>query len=273
MNTAQKIMAAGIVAILCVGAVYIVFDDDDPPERFRTSWDLVTVDEIADMSSSEALEELQTASDRFVEQASRGTLSPKAMTALLEDLNGTMKETTYALGLFYWDHYRDPTGLSEEYVGWSTFDNLCIDIWDSVLREVLNGPGGDTLRKVIGDEAADALLADESMSEEEIALREMESVILSRYYEATDPDDLATNLQELVDVAQGTDTTATRTTPTRSRTSARSGRTRRRCSRTWSGIPSGTCSRRSARPRGSHGRVRPTPTRGRTSCSPMWRCS
>lgn len=200
MNTAQKAMAVAVVAILCIGAVYIVLDDDGPTTRLRTSWDLVTVDEIADMSSSEAFEELQTACDRFVEQASSGTLSPKAMDGLLDDLNDTVKETAYALGLFQWNYYRDPTGLSEEYIGWSAFDSRCMDIRNTALREVLEGPGGDTLRKVIGDETADALLADESMSEEEIALGEAESEAMSRYYEATDPEDLAAILMELVDV-------------------------------------------------------------------------
>ena len=107
MNTAQKAMAVAVVAILCIGAVYIVLDDDDPPTRLRTSWDLVTVDEIADMSSSEAFAELQTASDRFAEQASSETLSPKAMSGLLGDLNGTLKETGYAYGLFNWEYNRD----------------------------------------------------------------------------------------------------------------------------------------------------------------------
>lgn len=200
MNTAQKAMAVAVVAILCVGAVYIVLDDDDPPTRFRTSWDLVTVDEIADMSSSEAFAELQTASDRFVEQASSGTLSPKAMGVLMEDLNGTLKETGYAYGLFNWEYCRDPTGLAEEYVGWSMFNSQCMDIYDSALREALDGPGGDTLRTVIGDEAADRLLADVSMSEEELALLERESGLMARYYEATDPKDLAAILLELVDV-------------------------------------------------------------------------
>ena len=203
MNTAQKAMAVAVVAILCIGAVYIILDDDDPPTRLRTSWDLVTVDEIADMSSSEAFAELQTASDRFAEQASSGTLSPKAMSGLLEDLNGTLKETGYAYGLFNWEYNRDPTGLSEEYVGWSMFSSQCMDIYHSALREVLDGPGGDTLRTVIGDEVADALLADVSMSEEEIALRETESGLLARYYEATDPESLATILLELVDVRNG----------------------------------------------------------------------
>ncbi len=82
---------------------------------------------------------MQAASDRFVEQASRGTLSPKAMTALLEDLNGTMMGTTYALGLFHGDNYCDPTGLFDEYVRWSTFDNWRMDIRDSAFREVLEG--------------------------------------------------------------------------------------------------------------------------------------
>ena len=200
MNTAQKAMAVAVVAILCIGAVYVILDDDGPTTRLRTSWDLVTVDEIADMSSSEAFEELQTACDRFVEQVYSGTLSPKAMGGLLDDLNDTIKETAYALGLFQWDYYRDSTGLSEEYVGWSAFDSRCMDIRNTALREVLEGPGGDTLRKVIGDETADALLADESMSEEEIALREAESEAMSRYYEATDPEDLAAILLALVDV-------------------------------------------------------------------------
>ena len=151
MNTAQKAMAVAVVAILCIGAVYVVLDDDGPTTRLRTSWDLVTVDEIADMSSSEAFEELQTACDRFVEQASSGTLSPKAMGGLLDDLNDTIKETACALGLFQWDYYRDSTGLSEEYVGWSAFDSRCMDIRNTALREVLEGPGGDTLRKVIGE--------------------------------------------------------------------------------------------------------------------------
>ena len=200
MNTAQKAMAVAVVAILCIGAVYIVLDDDDPSTRLRTSWDLVTVDEIADMSSSEAFAELQTASDRFVEQASSGTLSPKAMGVLVEDLNGTLKETGYAYGLFNWEYYRDPTGLSDEYVGWSMFNSQCMDIYDSALREALDGPGGDTLRTVIGDEAADRLLADASMSEEEVALLERESGLMARYYGAADPEDLATILLELVDV-------------------------------------------------------------------------
>lgn len=200
MNAAQKAMAVAVVAILCIGAVYIVLDDDDPSTRLRTSWDLVTVDEITDMSSSEAFAELQTASDRFVEQASSGTLSPKAMGVLVEDLNGTLKETGYAYGLFNWEYYRDPTGLSDEYVGWSMFNSQCTDIYDSALREALGGPGGDTLRTVIGDEAADRLLADASMSEEEVALLERESGLMARYYEAADPEDLATILLGLVDV-------------------------------------------------------------------------
>ena len=78
------------------------------------------------------------------------------------------------------------------------FSSQCMDIYHSALREVLDGPGGDTLRTVIGDEAADALLADASMSEEEIALRETESGLMARYYEATDPESLATILLELV---------------------------------------------------------------------------
>ena len=202
MNLPQKAMLVAIVAIVCVGAVYtLTSDGGDEPSRFH-DWDLMSPDDIPDMSYSEAESELSEIIEEFTREASDGNLSVQATSGYVNSMNETVNDAMFAYSEFRWMYDRDPTSLADEYVGWSNFIAQCSDTVDEALREVLGGPGGDALRRVIGDDRADSLLAGSSMTEEERSLRQTESEIVATYF-STDPSDtdaLGTLYLELIDV-------------------------------------------------------------------------
>lgn len=206
MNLPQKAMIVAIAAILCAGVVYTVFYDDDGDDgsRFR-DWTLFLPDEIEDVSPEDAVASISETADEFLLEASDGNLSVQATRGYVEELNELYDDAYMSKIKLDWAYHRDPGSLSEEYTEWQDSITLCRETMNDTMREILGGPGGDTLRRVIGDETADGLLSGESMSEEERLLLQRENDLMA-LYNVTDPDDVqavGSIYLELIDVRNG----------------------------------------------------------------------
>ena len=191
MNNVQKAVIVVIAVVLCAGVAYTVFGGDDGETSRFDEINLITLDDAQEMSPSEAMDGLTSRADTLVEEASDGNLSKNAMSMYVDDMMTFYNDTLVAYMLFYWDYHRDPSGLSEEYGLWESFNSQSSEITNEAFREVLNGPGADVLRSVIGDEFADSVLEGDSMTEEEMDLIMAEAEAKDRYYN-TDPSDVDT---------------------------------------------------------------------------------
>ena len=191
MNKVQKAVVIVIAVILCAGVTYTVFGSDDGEKPRFDEINLLPPDEVQEMSATEAWDGLKSRADTLVGEASDGNLSVNAMSMYVEDMRLFYEDTQTSYMLFCWEYNRDPSGLSEEYSMWETYYSQSLEIMNDAFREVLNGPGADTLRRVIGDGLADSVLAGESMTDEELRLIEAEAEAQDRYFNA-DPSDVET---------------------------------------------------------------------------------
>ena len=191
MNKVQKAVVIVIAVILCAGVTYTVFGSDDSEKPRFDEINLLPPDEVQEMSATEAWDGLKSRADTLVGEAADGNLSVNAMSMYVEDMRLFHEDTQTSYLLFYWEYNRDPSGLSEEYSMWETYYSQSLEIMNDAFREVLNGPGADTLRRVIGDGLADSVLAGESMTDEELRLIEAEAEAQDRYFNA-DPSDVET---------------------------------------------------------------------------------
>lgn len=204
MNNVQKAVVVIIAVVLCAGVAYTVFGGDDGETSRFDGINLVTLDDVQEMSPSEAMDGLTSRADTLVEEASDGNLSVNAMSMYVDDLNTFYEDALMSYMVFTWEYNRDPAGLSEEYGPWESFNAQSQEIIDEAYREVLNGPGADTLRSVIGDENADSVLSGESLTQEALDLMSAEAEAQDRYYntDGSDVETIAEIYGELIDIRE-----------------------------------------------------------------------
>ena len=122
----------------------------------------------------------------------------------VDELMTFYDDTLVSYMLFIWEYNRDPSGLSEEYSLWESFVSQGPETISEAFRSVLNGPGADTLRSVIGDEYADSVLAEEPLTDEQLQLITAEAEAQDRYYNAdpSDAETIAGIYGELIDIRE-----------------------------------------------------------------------
>ncbi len=72
MNNVQKAVVVIIAVVLCAGVAYTVFGGDDGETSRFDEINLVTLDDVQEMSPSEAMDGLTSRADTLVEEASDG---------------------------------------------------------------------------------------------------------------------------------------------------------------------------------------------------------
>ena len=204
MNNVQKAVVIVIAVVLCAGVAYTVLGNDDGETSRFDEINLLSLEGLQEMSPTEALDGLTSRADTLVSEASDGNLSRNAMSMYVDELMTFYDDTLVSYMLFTWEYNRDPSGLSEEYSLWESFVSQGPETISEAFRSVLNGPGVDTLRSVIGDEYADSVLAEEPLTDEELQLITAEAEAQDRYYNAdpSDAETIAGIYGELIDIRE-----------------------------------------------------------------------
>ena len=204
MNNVQKAVVIVIAVVLCAGVAYTVLGNDDGETSRFDEINLLSLEGLQEMSPTEALDGLTSRADTLVSEASDGNLSRNAMSMYVDELMTFYDDTLVSYMLFTWEYNRDPSGLSEEYSLWESFVSQGPETISEAFRSVLNGPGADTLRNVIGDEYADSVLAEEPLTDEELQLITAEAEAQDRYYNAdpSDAETIAGIYGELIDIRE-----------------------------------------------------------------------
>ncbi len=199
------IIAIVIVAVAVCAAVPFVFDDDGDDGDFRQYYPDAITDEMRDRPSVDEMSgSLGALRDAFAEVATAAGSTQDDITDALWDYYDLYCWYIAQQAVLTWDYYTDPATYGEEHVGWGSALTEMSNEMDEVMREGLDGPNrdavGSAIVSVLGEEKLGSLESTESMTQEELDLRQRESELVVSYNLAETPEEMADIYLELINV-------------------------------------------------------------------------
>ncbi len=179
-----------LAAVAVAGAFWITQNlDDDGDGRFTLILGPQGEGDLEPMTYAEAREYW----DGTSAETERILLDPESGYDDLEqsmiDITTCYYDIVHDYYLVYWQYNRDPSAMEDEYVKWSDL-TVDLELYDEIYKKGLQGPNSDTIREIVGDDAADRFLASSVPTEEEMDLSRRENALVSAYYTAYAENDV-----------------------------------------------------------------------------------